>query len=161
MAAYLPYIRIFGADQVQGMLHRGELALKDARAINRKIADDMMRVIKMTFMGQGRRYGGSWYALDIATVREKRRKGLDHRILIARGRLMDSYTKPRSRNQILRIDRDSIELGSRLGYAAIHQFGDEAKGIPARPFIDFDPRDHARWARIVETELMQRMGFTS
>ena len=161
MPAYLPYIRIFGADQVRAMLYRGEVALKDARPINRKIADDMMRVIRMTFTGQGRRYGGSWHALDIATVREKRRRGLDHRILIARGRLMDSYTKPRSRNQILRIDRDTIELGSKLDYAAVHQFGDDDKGIPARPFIDFDHRDHSRWARIVERELLQRMGFTS
>ena len=155
----VPFIRIFGDKQAQLRFNRGAAKARDMRSALSKVADDMMRVIRMTFYSQGRRYGGSWTFLKPDTIKQKARKHQDPRILIANEKLMNSFTKRRSRNQILRITADSIELDSKLSYAATHQFGDEGRGIPARPFIAFDPRDERRWAKICEDELLKAMGF--
>jgi len=159
VSAYLPHIRLFGADQVRARMLRGAARATNMKPANQKIADDMMRVIDATFKSQGRRYGGSWTHLDPDTIRAKRRRGLNPRILIARGRLMNAFTKRRSRNQVLVVTRDSVELGTTLPYAGTHQFGDDDRGIPARPFISFHERDVARWAKICEDELLRAMGY--
>lgn len=146
-------IDILGDKQMQRNLLRGAAEASNMRPALREIADDMMRVIGATFNSQGRRYGGSWTRLKPATIREKLRKRLDPRTLIARRRLMNSLTRPRSRNMELTISGSDISLDSKLVYAKTHQYGDEERGIPARPFVRIYPQDRARWARIAEDHL--------
>jgi phage gpG-like protein len=147
------HIEIFGHRQMQRNLLRGASQAANMRKPMNDIVDDMMRVIGATFTGQGRRYGGSWHHLAKATIRDKARRGLDPRILIARGRLMNSMTKRRSRNQSLIVSGSEIQLDSKLPYARTHQYGDRDRGIPKREFIKFYPQDRARWARMAEDAL--------
>jgi len=148
-------IKIFGDEVMRRKLLRGAAVAANPKPALELIADDMMRVIDATFTGQGRRYGGSWAALDPKYVEKKSRAGLDPRILIASGDLRRSMTVRGDENQYLKVDHTGIELESELEYAARQQFGGD--GIPARPFIAFYPQDRARWVRIIEDELRSAM----
>lgn len=146
-------VRVQGVDQIELALKRASNRAMHLRPGLDKIRKDMFRVLRATFTGQGRRYGGSWQALKPETLQRKIDAGLDPRILIARRRLMDSFTRRESRYMRTRITNSRIELSSILPYADTQQYGDEGRGIPARPFIDFHVRDHERWANILLREM--------
>jgi len=69
--------------------------------------------------------------------------------------LSDAYQarKPKNADKILVLDdylrgllaynphADELEFGSNRVYAATHQFGDESRGIPARPFLGVSDED--------------------
>ncbi len=67
-----------------------------------------------------------------------------HRLLEGEGDLLDSiqYT----------VTGDTVEVGSNLVYAAIHQFGGAEVGmnIPPRPFLGLSPVNEAELADVVE-----------
>jgi phage gpG-like protein len=148
-------ILIFGDEKVRRQLLRGAAVAADMRPTLNEIADDMMNVVEATFTGQGRRYGGSWKALEPATIRRKLKKGQDSRILIATGAMMDSMTKRGDENQHLVVTADSIELSSNLDYPEVHQKG---KGhMPQRKFIQFYSQDRKRWSNMVKADLMAAM----
>jgi phage gpG-like protein len=144
-------IRIFGDEQF--MFNTRALAARVANptmALNR-VSADMMRVIRFTFTGQGRRYGGSWHALSKRQIRDKARRNQDSRILIATGALMRAYTERGNAAQRLQITPSGIRLDSTLEYAEAHQMG---HGVPKREFIAFAPQDHRRWADMIRDDLM-------
>jgi phage gpG-like protein len=116
----------------------------------------MTRVIAVNFSSEGRRGGGSWAQLDEEYEKRKLAKGYPDKILQARRRLINSVTKPKSRNQELDIGDDYLDLSSRLEYAAAHQFGIPGK-LPARPYLSFVAGDVERWAKICEEYLIERM----
>lgn len=136
-------------------LRRGMEVAGNMRPALSIIADEMMDSIRATFESQGRRGGGSWKALDPATVKRKAAAGLDPRILIATGELMDSMTVRGDPNQILRIGRAHVELSSRLADAPVHQYGNEH--VPARPFIKITTGDRKRWVNVVRDQLREAM----
>src|SRR4051812_31916579 len=145
-------ITIFGDKQMRRqLLHAADVA-GDMRVGLNKIADDMFRVIGATFSSQGRRYGGSWKALDPQTVKRKAAAGsLDPRILIASGALMRSVSHEGDPNQIFQVTGSEIILDSTLDYAEAHQRGNDH--VPKRQFIKFYPQDRRRWVGIVQDEL--------
>ena len=60
-------------------------------------------------------------------------------------------------------DGRSVEVGSNLVYAAIHQFGgqagrDRSVTLPARPYLGIDNRDRDAIGRIVRRALAQAAG---
>jgi phage gpG-like protein len=122
---------------------------RNMRPALNKITEDMFKAINTNFTSQGRRGGGSWARVKEDTWRRKK----NPLILQETQRLKWSVTKRRSRNMILEIDADSIQLSSSLPYAETHQYGDPDRKIPARPYIEFVRGDIARWSRIAETEL--------
>jgi phage gpG-like protein len=150
-------IEIMGDKVVKAKLLRGAAAAGNMRPALTEVRLDMFRVIRATFTGQGRRFGGSWKALDPKTVAAKARKGQDPRILIATHRLIDAFTRRESRHMRSKILGDRIELGSDLTYDAVHQYGSDDGNTPARPFIAFYPQDRQRWAKICQQHLMGAM----
>jgi phage gpG-like protein len=150
-------IEVFGDKVVQRKLFRGAERAGNMRPALWKVREDMFRVIRATFLGQGRRYGGSWKALSPATVAAKERAGLDPRILIARERLMNSLTVRGNRNMRSSVTRDKINLTSTLEYAEAQNFGTADGHVPQRQFIKFYPQDRARWIKICEESLMEAM----
>lgn len=150
-------IEIQGDQAVRRQLLRGAERAGDMRAPLTEVRTDMFRVIRATFTSQGRRYGGSWPALKTETIERKIRKRLDPRILIARHRLMDSFTRRSSRYMRSKVTKDRIKLESTLPYADTQQHGDSDRGIPARPFVRFYPEDRRRWVKICEASLMEAM----
>ena len=45
--------------------------------------------------------------------------------------------------------RDSLTLGTNRIYGATHQYGDDERGIPARPYLGFEPGDLREAAEIL------------
>lgn len=64
----------------------------------------------------------------------KRGKKQGGKTLIDRGRL---------RNMGVRASDSSVVVGSNLRYSRIHQFGHDAKGMPARPYLGINDEDQA------------------
>lgn len=121
------------------------------------IAGDMMRVIGATITGGGRRYGGSWPALDPQTIARKAKKGQDPRPLIATGALLRAYSVMGAPNQVLEVGTHHLKLDSTLDYAEDIQRGTHK--MPARPFIDFYPQDRKRWAAICTDYVKEAMAL--
>lgn len=51
---------------------------------------------------------------------------------------------------------DTVVIGSPLVYAATHQFGDEGRGIPARPFLGYSARDERDLNEVIDEWLRER-----
>lgn len=48
---------------------------------------------------------------------------------------------------------DGVTLGSNLVYAAVHLYGDEERGIPARPYLGFSDDDLVELGEVAESYL--------
>lgn len=51
------------------------------------------------------------------------------------------------------IDGDTVLVGTNVIYAATHQFGDDSRGIPARPFLGIGDEDENEIESIVDNYL--------
>lgn len=117
------------------------------------IYEDMLRVEKAIFSSQGRRGGGSWKRLKPDTIK---RKG-HNVILVDQGNLKQSLTEPGAPYQILNMTKTTIEFGSELATAAIHQRGAPSRNIPPRPMISFTNRDIGRWSNLLVDHLTRSL----
>jgi phage gpG-like protein len=151
-------IILFGEEVAKLKLERGMSAVANMKPVLNLIADDMMRVIRTTITGQGRRFGGSWHALAPSTIQQKARKGSpDPRMLIDTGRMLEGYTVRDSPHQRLKVGPSTIILDTDLEYPEFIQHG--TRKMPARPFIDFYPQDRQRWAAMVGEYLTAAMNL--
>jgi len=80
-------------------------------------------------------------------ARKKKNPGL---ILVLEGYLGDTLSYEAS--------PDSLAFGSNLPYAATHQFGDESRGIPARPFLGLSGDDEVEIMQILREHLAEVAG---
>lgn len=62
-------------------------------------------------------------------------------LLISRGDLEDSITHE--------VSTDELVVGSNLIYAATHQYGDDDRGIPERPYLGLSMDDEIALTRLV------------
>lgn len=99
--------------------------------------------------------GNSWAPLQASTLERKSRQGvpvdqvLHGESLHLRDTLFPFWS--------------SGEAGISTGpgteaYAATHQFGDDSRNIPARPFLGIGPADEAEILEILESALEDRLG---
>lgn len=140
------FIEAMGVKQLRTQFNRIGVAALDAKPAMEVIAMDMMEVENQTFLGQGRRGGGSWKNLTLDWMIKKSQRQLDPRINIATGALWSAMSEPGAPGQILHIRRDSVTLGSDLPQAGPSQ--------RERPFIKFLPTDKARWRQTIQRHLM-------
>jgi len=87
--------------------------------------------------------GHPWAALS-ERYRQRKRRNKD-KLLISRGHLMGTLNYQASAQE--------VAVGSPLIYAATHQFGDERRGIPARPFLGLSDEDRDELLRVVNDHL--------
>ncbi|KMQ72814.1 phage virion morphogenesis protein [Marinobacter subterrani] len=116
-------------------LERALQALADrggnARPAFEAIGEDLLLSHRDRFDAQESPEGEPWEPLSEAyRKRKKRRKD---EILVLNTYLRDT--------QRYRADADQLEYGSDRVYAATHQFGDDERGIPARPWLGLSPDD--------------------
>lgn len=140
---------------------------KDMRPAWDDIGEYMLGSIRRNFEAGGR--PEKWEALAPTTItgqylqgnrsRKRKRKtsgkAFDKyaggkKVLIDHGELINSITR--------RVESNSVELGSNLAYAAIHQFGGtagrkHAARIPARPFLMVQDEDWPVITNILEQHL--------
>ena|SRR5215831_14423868 len=153
--------------EVAGLLAAGGKQAVKTDVVMLRIANDMLRVEKQIFYGQGRRGGGSWAPLAPDTIRKKGVGGANIlRTDLAKpgyskigdvnsiDTLYRSMTQKGAPYQILDITNDNVVFGTDRPYAGAHQHGSWLRFIPARPFLNFLPVDIDRWNAIIARHLM-------
>jgi|SRR5215831_14057125 len=118
----------------------------DMRPVGEEIATDMLRIEKMVFQRSGARGGSRWKSLAESTIRKKG----STKILRDTYDLMRSVSERGAAHQILKVDKNSVELGTDRPWAFVHQYG--SKGFsktPARPFMRLLPQDEIRWRGMI------------
>lgn len=144
---------IFGEKKVAAKFDRMGRDILDERPAFDKVADYLMKITATQFDSQGRRGGGQWKPLTSKWARYKVLKGYDPRILHKQGVLRRSVTNRGARGQILRINKQEMEFGSNLEYAARHQFG--YGNVPARPFLRILGSDEKKIAKMISDHIMR------
>ena len=115
-------------EELQGKLERLSKALENKTPLLRRIANTLQNVTEESFDKQASPFGEKWKPNAPKTLQKKR----GNKILIQSGLLSQSFTQ--------KVTGSSAQVGIRLEYAAIHQFGGKAgrgkkANIPARPFM--------------------------
>jgi phage gpG-like protein len=155
------------AFEVEGLLAAGARQAGDTGIVMAKIVNDMLRVEKQIFYGQGRRGGGSWQQLAPDTVRKK---GVGYQNILRTASakpgyskigdvnsvdtLFRSLTEPGAPYQLLNVTNTTVEFGTDRPYAGAHQYGSWLRFIPARPFLNFLQLDIDRWDAMIGGHLM-------
>jgi len=83
--------------------------------------------------------------------RYAKRRPAGRTLLMGEDHLLDTITH-------LNVDRDSLEVGSNMIYAATHQFGDDERNIPARPFLGISDDNETDLIREIDAYLDERIG---
>lgn len=78
------------------------------------------------------------------------RKLAGKKILVESGALRDTLR--------YRATATSLEFGTDREYGATHQFGDEERNIPARPYLGINSQDEAEILAILQHHLKQALG---
>ena len=162
-------VTVEGADDVKrrfnGMLQRAERT----RPLFEQISDDFRAQSDQVWRTQGAATGRRWKRLNPDYLKRKIRKGLGSGILENTskrgGILRRSLTRARAKGSMQRVTRDSVELGTRIGIARIHQQGGTVPlkpphghvrrvRIPARPFVVVTDETRQRWSGLVADHLV-------
>lgn len=69
----------------------------------------------------------------------------NHGFLLGEGDLFDSLGYV--------VGNDGVEIGTNLIYGATHQFGDDERGIPARPYLGLSDNDESDLETVVDDYL--------
>lgn len=117
--------------------------LQNLKPAFKNIGEHLTRTTDRRFATEG----GSqkWVALKPETVAEKRRNRRRNKILQRSGPL-------RTTIRYFVTDKGLV-FGSNQVYAATHQFGDDDRGIPARPFLEITDEDRTAIAEIIDDHL--------
>lgn len=116
--------------------------MSDAETMFAEIGEYLQKSHDDRFQAQEAANGTPWEPLS-PRYRARKRRNTD-KILQLDGNLRDLTYKP---------SRDSLEFGTARIYGATHQFGDEDRGIPARPFLGLSADDEAEIMEIVQAHL--------
>lgn len=139
-------IETFGFKRAVSLMEQMGVAASEGQAFwHDEIIPDLLRLEYQTFVSQGRRGGGSWRFLQPETIARKVSAGLDPRINIATGALMESVTKGWG-------SESEPEYAVREVGPTFLRFGTRAPGAAEsqkfRPFLRITRFDRARWARM-------------
>lgn len=127
------------------------------------MADDFHGIMDQAFATEGAIFGQRWRPLVPQYLERRQRQGRGSNILELLGgkggRLRAALTGRSSKWSVRRVKARSLEIGTNLGIARVHQKGGvvaipsgpfkPAVRIPARPFIGIRDSDRDRWARIL------------
>lgn len=115
-----------------------------------EVARFVMKVLKRRFDLQGAYGSPRWAALSQARIDEKKRLGLDPRILHATLALRNSLTRRGAKGQVLHTGRDLMQLETDLFYGRFHQRG-EGQKVRKPVYIAEDNR--RRFIKIIQRYL--------
>jgi len=122
--------------------------LTDLTPAMRDVGEYMLRETEERFRKETDPVGRPWQALKPKTLAAKIRKHKSTKILTRDHRLRSSINYEPSRR--------SVEIGSPLVYAAVHQLGGVAgQNIPARPFLGVNAQNMDEIGRIIADYLLE------
>lgn len=138
-------IRAFGLVEAETRFTRMGQAAINARPALLVVAEEIRRIIRVSFESGGRRAGGSWKQDSPGWLRSKMIMGGDPRVGFFTGDLFRSYTHPGAHGSILSIGPRHVNVGSSLKYARTQQ--------KHRP-VWLIPSDHVKMRMIIRDYLL-------
>lgn len=146
--------------QVRAALSRLSARVDDLRPVLADIGEEMVTRIVGAFERETDPWGKPWQPHAQATRRARARRAAGgktgtqryQRALFGAMRLLQDTGALRSSIEVQSVSRDQVTVGSRMAYAAVHQFGGGRSRVSARPF--FPVRDGradlpASWAQAI------------
>lgn len=134
--------------ELEAVLDRIDDLLSNPLPIYRRVATEVLpSAIEDNFAAEGARDGRlGWADLQPRTKQQRAKQGKwPGKILQVEGRLIGSFEPF--------WDEDQAGLSNNLVYAATHEFGDETRNIPERPFLFLAEEDWGDVEAIVVDEL--------
>jgi len=139
--------------------------VSDLRFAFGEIARDWLKSNRTQFSLKG---SGLYPPLSPAYAEQKAKKFPGASILVATGRLRDSVTKASHPDNIVKVGRLSLVMGTRTPYGIFHQSDAPRSKIPLRKFLFIGPEapQHARradagrlerWLSILDKELQRQL----
>ena len=124
--------------RLQQLLNRLRGQADNLEPAMREIAGHLVDSVAESFAGQSAPDGSAWKPLADSTIRDRLRRGYSAGPILERSGDLAS--------RILADWDDEVAVaGTNLIYAATHHYGDQKRGIPARPFLGVS--DEARAGR--------------
>lgn len=140
-------------------LHKAARQIDDLSIPLADIADRFMHSRRYIF-DKGRRSPGMYKDLSEKYKPVKQRKfKFIYPILLGTGRLRKSVIQ-RGAENITKVSRKSLILGTKVPYGADHQRGRPSKRLPARPFLFWGPEAPRNANKQLTTELHKQMART-
>lgn len=149
-------VKAYGVERISSRFRGTAKKAMNTRPAMQQVLRRLVEIERAIFDSQGNRGGGSWKALSPGWQKRKAQMGKDPRKLRMDGRLYRSLTSLQSSNMVRDIRNGELDFGSRLPYAARHQFGDSH--IPARPYLKFTKRDVEEITLIIMAYLEESFG---
>jgi len=143
MAGSFISVDVRGQKQIANALNHLLKQGSDLEPAFREIGEYLLESTQQRFIDQQAPDGEPWEPLSPKTLAKKKRQD---RVLTETGTLADTLNYKIGANQLM--------LGSNLEYAATHQFGREADGIPARPFLGIAPFERKEILVILQDHLL-------
>lgn len=114
--------------RLQQLLGRLQGQVDNLEPVMREVAGHLADSVAGSFEGQAEPDGTAWEPLTAKTIADRLRRGYAAGPILERsgdlaGRILADW------------DDESAVAGTNLIYAATHHYGDEKRGIPARPFL--------------------------
>ena len=129
--------------KIIALFKRLEISGKNLRPVFLEIGEHLLQSHEERFSDQVDPEGNAWEPLS--DKYKKRKKKNQDLVMILDGFLKDNLAYQETGT--------SLEFGSNSIYAATHQFGDENRNIPARPFIGLSDADEAEIIEILHDYL--------
>lgn len=126
--------------QIHAALARVAAAGRDLTPLMKAIAGHLADSVAESFQRQAKPGGRDWEPLQPQTVAERLRKGYggDAPILERSGDLANSILSDWTTQSAIA----GVSGGGPARYAATHQFGDDDRNIPARPYLGLHSEHH-------------------
>ena len=134
MMAGVSYSIQYDDRQVQSYLKRAIRATENLRPAMTAIGELIIDKTQQRFTREQAPDGTPWAPLSPKTIKYKKRS--KNKILILSSNLKNKYYKRATRNTVT-VSTDGITIA----YAATHQFGDDKRNIPARPYLGIAQKD--------------------
>lgn len=147
-------LEILGEKIVERDMLRITDRANDLRPVFEVLANDFYRIETEQFDSEGAYASGGWKPLTAAYLKDKVRRGYDHRILHRTKAMRNSLTRMGARGSVRRIRAETMELGTSITnkkgfpYPKVHQT--PRRGQARRRPVEFREADKRSWVKAVQ-----------
>lgn len=154
-------VRVIGMDELLAVLDARKRCLEDMSQFWASVGEYLVKRTIRNFEREESPAGEKWVPwADRDAILKRRPKSKNRgkmkkgppKILVSTGDLRRSVTsREKDKNAIFYALKDRLIFGSKLPYAATHQFGDSRNGrnIPARPYFGVTDKDREEIKRMM------------
>ncbi len=148
----------FDAEQLAYRLGNLGSALNDLRPVWPEVDTVVREFMKKVFESEGEYGGTHWAPLNEAYAQRKARDNPGKTILRLSDWLYGSFTNAQHPEHVMNVGPTFGEFGSKVLYAAAHQYGYPPRKLPARPMVrEFTKEEGERVVDIIMAYLFKKM----